>query len=130
MSYFTSYFTTYFGGSSAVTPPAVVEERTAGGARWHPWHLRPRTKREADELADEIAALEQHIADERNVKREVVRIESKLREMPNLPRPARKAVRRALRLQTHIAFDHAETILRRLQEEEEEFAMLVSLALH
>jgi hypothetical protein len=110
--------------------PEAAPEAVPSTGGWYGAIRKTRRQREEEELLAEIEALERHIAEERNVAPEVVRIEAKVRAMPYLPKPARKAVRRALRLQTYGAFAHAELVLQRLTEEEEEFAVLLSLALH
>jgi hypothetical protein len=122
------------GAGELVAVARVSTDQPSGGygfGAYDPTLYRRRKEREELEaLAQEIAALEQHIAEERNVAPEVVRIEATVRAMPNLPKPARRAVNRALRIQTYGALAHAETVLRRLEEEEEEFAILFAMALH
>ena len=107
-------------------------DRPAGGWGAFTGFDKTRKDLEYEELLAEIEALEQHIAEERNVKREVVRIEAHVRAMPYLPKPVKRAVQRALTLQTYETFQYAEFVLQRLQEEQEdeEVAVLLSLALH
>ena len=124
------------GDGAADLPPlaaaglGTVEAKVGGGGGWYSPIRKSRRQIEREELLAEIDALEQHIADERQTAPAVVRIEATLREMPYLPRSARKAVTRALKLQTYPALEHAQLVLRRLQEEEEELAVLLALALH
>ena len=84
------------------------------------------------ELIEQLERLEELIAEDRDVPVEVVRVEVE-RQLVVTPLPPRvkRVVQRAIEIQTLGALEHAETVLRRLQEqEEEEFAVLMSLALH
>ena len=108
---------------------AVATEQPSGGYGFGAYDHQRRKRKE---LEDEIAALEQHLASEQKVSPETIRLKSRIRQhaMP-LPPLARRAVQKAVRVQTVQAFQHAERALQRLeQEEEEDFAALILLALH
>jgi len=85
---------------------------------------REREEREErEELAREIKALEEHLVPE--ATRERVRAKARI----YLPPRVKRAVQQAVKLETVEAFREAEIALRAF-DEEEEFAVLISLALH
>src|SRR5574343_720552 len=104
----------------------------SGGWITNAWHMgrrpvlrvtkrRPRRKRQ---IAAQIARLERHIAQERNVSRETVRLEADTRKR-HLPPTVLLEVERAMTEQTQTAIRAARIALERYErDEEEEFAVL------
>jgi hypothetical protein len=120
---------------------ATVQQQGGGygwGAYDHEARRRKRDKElrdelereEAAELAREIAALEEHIAEDRNVSRETVRLQAKVRTYEYLPPYVLQAAERALKTESARAFQQVEKALAKYeQEEEEEIAVLIA-AMH
>ena len=92
--------------------------------------LKPKRRRRRRTPAEEqIARLEQHIAEARNTTPAVVRLEADTRKRA-LPPQVLQAVQRALNEQTARAIRDAYAALERVEREDEEFAVLLTLALH
>lgn len=109
----------------------AAQDQPVGGYGFGAWDHAARKRKELEELREEIERLEEVIAEEREAPVEQVRLEARIREYAApLPKPAKKAVQRALKLQTFGAFEYADRVLERLQQEEEEIAVLIATALH
>ena len=110
----------------------VATQQGGGGYGWGAYDPEyERRKKRAQELLEEIDALEEHLAQEQKVPRETIRLKARVKEYAApLPPPVRRAVNRAVRVQTHQAFEHAERVIEAFEREEEDFAVLLALALH
>ena len=109
----------------------AATQQQGGGYGFTAYDHEARRRIENKRLLEEIERLEEHIAEERQVPPALVRLESQVRAYAApMPAPAKRAVRKAIRIQTTDAFLHAERVLRALEEEEEDFAALILLALH
>jgi hypothetical protein len=109
----------------------AVTQQQGGGYGWNAWDHEARRRIEQKRLLEEIERLEEHIAEEREVPPALIRLESQVRAYAApMPTQATRAVRRAIKVQTTDAFLHAERVLRAFEDEEEDFAALILLALH
>jgi hypothetical protein len=129
------YFSKYFGPYFEVCRDAVTEEQPSGGWRsylyWEQQGLRRKLKRrEEEEEAERLEALliaEQVIEPETPPQQVVAFMASRLPD--EVPERVRAAVTRAVRSETAAAYDLALKRIREL-EEEEDFTVLLTLALH
>ena len=119
----------WLGHVEGVAPPAVQTDQPSGGYGFGAYDRTLRRRKR--ELEEQIAALEEHLAQEQKVPRETIRLQARVREYAApLPPVVRRAVNRAVRVQTHKAFEHAERVIEAFEREEEDFAVLLALALH
>ena len=131
------YFSDYFGPYFEVCrdPVTVTEEQPSGGWRsylyWEQqWLRRKRKRQEEEEEADRLEALliaEQVIEPETPPQQVVAFMAA--RPPQEVPRKVRAAINRAVRSETAAAYDLALKRIREL-EEEEDFVVLLTLALH
>ena len=114
-----------------IVAEATVTAQPSGGYGFGAYdrtlHRRRKVK---EELADEIAALEQHLAEVQKVPRETIRIRAAVRSYAApLPPKAKRVVNAALKVPTIERIERAEQVLAAL-EEEEDFTALLLVALH